>query len=325
MGVARRIKRSADAEQYLLFDAFAEFIDEKEAKNLSASTLKNYEFSFNSFCSFYGFDEETTTDVINESLFYKWINTLKLDGIKPTSINHYLRDTRTFFYWCMDDTRQYIHPGFRIEMIKGQEESIKHFSDDDIELLLAKPRLKDSFVEWRTWAVCNWVLATGNRAATVCEVRIGDIDFHNGEIELRHTKNKKAQIIPLSSSLETVIKEYIRMWRKGRGADAFLFCNIGDEQLTTNGLKKSFAKYTTSRGVNQTNIHGLRHSFAKGWVKNNGNMFALQKILGHSSLEMTRKYVALFGEDIKDDFEKFNPLDNIKRNARRTQMVKRNG
>ena len=52
-------------------------------------------------------------------------------------------------------------------------------------------------------------------------------------------------------------------------------------------------------------------------------MFALQKILGHSSLEMTRKYVKLFTEDIKKDYDKFSPLDTMKRSGKRTQIVKR--
>ena len=51
--------------------------------------------------------------------------------------------------------------------------------------------------------------------------------------------------------------------------------------------------------------------------------FALQKILGHQDLAMTRRYVKLFSEDIKEDFDRFNPLDTIKKNSRRTQKVKR--
>lgn len=113
------------------------------------------------------------------------------------------------------------------------------------------------------------------------------------------------------------------MWRRDADLDGWLFPNVGEEKLTTNALRHSFSRYCAARGVERTNIHGLRHNFAKGWVQNNGNMFALQKILGHSSLDMTRKYVRLFAEDIKEDFDKFSPLDTIKRGARRTQTVKR--
>lgn len=323
MGIKRAIKKSTGYDLIYFKEAFEEFLVEKEAKNLSEATLRNYRQSFEMFCTFHEFTDETTTDELTISHFYKWINTMKLNGVKHTSINHYLRDVRSFCYWCMDEDRQYINPAFKINMVEGQEEQMKMFSDEDIDLLLEKPRKTESFTAWRMWAITNWVLGTGNRASTICEVKITDISFSKKEIILAHTKNKKAQIIPLSSSLETVIKEYIRMWRKEAPADGWLFPNVGEDKLTTNALRHSFAKYCNSRGVESTNIHGLRHNFAKGWVRNNGNMFALQKILGHSSLDMTRKYVKMFSEDIKEDYDKFSPLDSIKRASRRTQNVKR--
>lgn len=323
MGVKRKIKKSTGYDLIPVSQAFEEFLQEKEAKNLSEATLRNYKQSYNLFMEFNELDEDTTTDGLAQSMIYKWINSQKLDGVKPTSINHYLRDLRTFFYWCMDADRRYINPPFKIQMIEAQEEQLKLFTDEELELLLEKPRKNDTFVDWRMWCIVNWVLGTGNRAATICDVKISDINFAHKEITLAHTKNKKAQTIPLSSSLETVVKEYIRMWRKDAPVGAYLFCNIGEDKLTTNALRHSFSRYCDSRGVEKTNIHGLRHNFAKGWVRNNGNMFALQKILGHSSLDMTRKYVKMFSEDIKEDFDKFSPLDSIKRSTKRTQNVKR--
>lgn len=321
--VKRVLTKAQSKDTTYLFEAFEEFMNEKTAKNLSASTLRNYRQSFNFFCQYHELDSETPATDITPSHFYSWINSMKLDRVKETSINHYLRDCRAFIYWCMEEPRNYIQPAFKINMIEAQEETIKLFDDDDIASLLEKPKRTDGFVEWRTWTIVNWVLATGNRASTICEVRLTDINFNKREITLRHTKNKKAQIIPLSSALETTLKEYIRMWRKEAPVGGYLFPNIGEEQLTTNALRLSFGRYCNSRGVEQTNIHGLRHNFAKMWVQNNGNMYALQSILGHSSLEMTRRYVRLFGEDLKEDFDKYNPLDNLKRSTKRTQTIKR--
>ncbi len=321
MGLKRSIKKNLAADDILLEDAFAEFIAEKEAHNLSAATLHSYEASFNKFKSFMG--DNNTGGTVEQSSIYKWIAIMKQDGIKYVSINHYLRDIRAFMYWCMDTDRGYIAPPFKIELLKGQEETLKTFTDEEQETLIEKPKRNATFAEWRTWAVVNWILATGNRASTVCNVKIQDLSFSKREITLTLTKNNKPQIIPMSSSLETVLKEYIRVWRKDADPTAFLFCNVGEEQLTTNALRLSFAKYCKDRGVEKTSIHGLRHTFAKGWIKNNGNTFALQKMLGHSTLDMTRKYVNLFNEDIKEDFDSYNPLDNLKKGAKRRQAVKR--
>ena len=317
------VKRTMEEELVTIGAALEEFLIEKEAHNLSPKTIKNYKQSIDYFLDFHNLPLDTPLEEITQTHFYKWIGELKFSN-KPTSINHYLRDCRTFFYWCMDTDRKYMTP-FKIRQIEAQEEQIKLFPDDELALLLEKPqRSNNKFTDWRTWVICNWVLATGNRCATIVDVKVGDIDFRRKEIHLGHTKNKRAQIIPLSSSLETILKEYLKMWRDGgKDKEAWLFPNVGDEQLTTNALQNSFNKYCKARGCTHTNLHGLRHNFAKGWVKNNGNMYALQKILGHSTLDMTRKYVNLFSEDIKEDFDRFSPLDSIKRKQKRTQTVKR--
>ena len=316
------MKRSIEEDVMLLNDAFDYFLDEKEAMNLSEATLRSYEDSFIKFCNFYGYDDEATTDAITQQDIFKWINTMKHDGLAISSINHYLRDIRAFFYWCMDSDRQYIQQ-FKISTLSKQEEPPKLFTDGELELLLDKPRVKDGFSEWRSWAIVNWVLGAGSRASTICNVKICDVDFKKKEIVYAHTKNKKSQTVPLSSSLATVLKEYIRMWHGKSTPEQYLFCNIGLEQLTTNALRQAFTKYCADRGVSRHNIHGLRHNFAKGWIKNNGDMFKLQQILGHATLEMTRRYVRLFSEDIKEDYDKFNPLDVIKRKQKRTHNVRR--
>ena len=322
MGIKSKVKRSAGADEHLLFDAYDEFILEKELKNRSKSCIDNYNLTFRLFCEFNKFDKNTTTESIESGSVYAWINTMKIDNTRISTINHYLRDIGVFLHWCMDLDRNYMKP-FKMPKVEAQEELPKAFTDEELELLLEKPRKNALFTECRTYTIVNWVLATGNRAATICEVKIRDINFAKREITLAHTKNKKAQIIPLSSSLETCLKEYIKTWRRDADLDGWLFPNIGEEQLTTNALRLSFTKYCKDRGCEHTNIHGLRHSFARGWIKNNGNQFALQKVLGHSKLDMTNKYVRLYGEDIKDEFDKFSPLDTIKKDKKRTQTVKR--
>ena len=220
---------------------------------------------------------------------------------------------------------KFIDPPFRIKMPTIDEEVIDTYTDDEIEALVARPTRRDdnNFVEWRTWAVVNWLIATGNRAGTVVEIRLGDLNFTNKEITIRKTKTHKAYVIPFSSALMTVIKEYIKRWRATCGDDAFLFPNIGDGQLSVNALKQSIATYNKRRGVEKTSAHMFRHTFSKMFVRKGGDPFRLQKMLGHTTLDMTRHYVNLFSEDLKEGFDEINPLDNIKKSASRTKRVTR--
>ena len=71
MGVKRKIKKSSGYDLIPVEQAFEEFITEKEAKNLSPATIRNYRQSFTMFMEFHGFNSETTTDEIQASHFYK--------------------------------------------------------------------------------------------------------------------------------------------------------------------------------------------------------------------------------------------------------------
>ena len=308
----KRVIKQAKGE-ITLQEAFDLFIQEKEANGLSASTLRNYNLSWKIFSEYC---EITLPSEINDGVIIKWINHMRKSEIAPSSMNHYLRDMRCFINWLIK--REYCEK-VEIKEVRQQEEQPKFYKDEDIELLLEKPRVKDSFVEWRTWAIVNTILATGARAQTICDMTLTDIDFQKKEIALGHTKNKKAQNVPMSKSLETCLREYIRKF----DVSTYLFPNVGDEQLTTNGLRLAYGRYCKDRGVEQTNIHGLRHSFARSWVKNGGSAVALQRILGHSNISMTNKYVKLYAEDIKEDYEDFSALDVIKKKKSRSSAFKK--
>ena len=150
-----------------------------------------------------------------------------------------------------------------------------------------------------------------------------DVDIANRQIVQTHTKNKKAHIIPISVDFEKILKQFIREWRSDALPTDYLFCNIGGKKMTANALKLSFKRYCKAKGVSKTSIHGLRHSFATGYIKNNGDTFRLQKILGHQTLDMTRKYVSLVVDDIKSDHDNRSPLSSLKSNKSRTQTVLR--
>ena len=125
-----------------------------------------------------------------------------------------------------------------------------------------KRKNKAKFTEWRNYAICNFVIGTGARLGTLVAIRMQDIDLKNGIVFYQHTKNKKLQIANLSPQLVKILNDYITMWRYDVEDNDYLFCNVSGEQLTKAGLTQSYREYTHSRGVNKTNIHGLRHTFA---------------------------------------------------------------
>lgn len=310
------VKKSND---YTIKERFEEYIAEKRALNLAEKTITCYKESFKKFA------EVIDVDMNINDLEKKDITTFTGDmldqgDIKPTSINHYLRDIRAFLKWCM--ANGYIERQFKIEMVKFQEEPKETYTKEELELLLEKPE-GNNFVEYRTYAIIKWILGTGNRVSTICNIKVKDINFRQKQVVLAHTKNKKAQVLPLTPELTRVIKDFIKSTTPEEGERSeYLFCSVTNGKLTPDGLKHALRDYNLSRGVKKTSAHALRHTFAKHYVASGGDCFKLQKILGHTTLDMTRKYVNLITEDIEGDFENHSILEELTSSNVRKHAIK---
>ena len=141
----------------------------------------------------------------------------------------------------------------------------------------------------------------------------------NSLVYYRHTKNKKAQVIPLCSAMTAILREYLR-FRNGK-PDEYLFCTETGSQLTENGLRQSIARYNTRRGVQKTSLHLFRHTFARKYLIDcGGDAFTLQKLLGHSTLAMTKHYCAIFDADLTKNYDNFSPLAQMKSNSQKISM-----
>ncbi len=313
----RKIK--AQTEKAITADiAFDEFIQEKELHNASKSTLRNYKLTYSIFYRYNEFDSDTEITEINQNLLNKWLNHLKKEELTPPTINHYIRDIRVFINWCKK--REYLPDKLEIKELRKQEGLPKNYPDEDLERLLAKPDKQDSFTEWRTWAIINTVLGTGTRAQSILNLTVSDIDFTNRQINFsNHTKNREAQIVPMSQGLFNALKEYIGKW----DLTGYLFPNVGDEQLSSSGLRSSYVRYCAKREVEETSIHALRHTFAKNWITSGGNQFQLQRIMGHKTLTMTSHYVKLYSQDLKQGYEDHSLLDRLKKKTSRTSNFKK--
>lgn len=275
-----------DAKPQKVCDAFKEFITYCKIKNLSKQTIEFYEECYDIFTDF--FDEKNLTqdikkDVVNNFIIYLQNNT-KSNGI---SINTRLRGLRAILYYFMKIG--YVSE-FKIELIRTEKKIKETYTDAELELLLKKPDIKKcSFSVYRDWVTVNYLLSTGNRLETLINLKIEDINFDEGYIVLNKTKNRSQQIIPLSKTLSKILQEYLQ-YRKGEGQE-YLFCNIYGKKLEKGSLQHSLQLYNHQRGVMKTSIHLYRHTFSKKWILAGGDVFRLQKILGHSSLDVVKEYV----------------------------------
>lgn len=295
-------------------DVFERFILLKKACGLADKTISTYSQQFNSLSPY--LDLSLPIDTLTDTDLSKMINQMRDSGLSANTIRSYTRNLKVFLTWCNQENITEIN----IKKYKGEETIKETYSDDELKTLLKKPNFKScSFVEYRSWVIVNFLVNGGSRAATIRNIKIKDVNLDNCVIYARHTKNKKPLVIPLCSELAAILNDYLRI-RRGN-SDDYLFCTQNGSQLTENALRKSISVYNKSRGVQKTSIHLFRHTFAKKYLVDcGGNAFALQKLLGHSTLDMTKHYCAIFDSEVTKDFDNFSPLSNLNMQKKKIKM-----
>lgn len=311
----QKIGMKLSSEEMTIKEAYKNYIRKCTIRNLSPQTIKCYNEHYAIFSKYIGLESlvsDINTDTIDGFIIYLKDN-YKCNEI---TINSYLRSIRAFLYWLMEGG--YLKR-FNIVLPKVDKKLKETYTENELKLLLCKPDVKKcNFVEYRMWVFSSYLLATGNRISSAINIQIRDIDFDNNLIKINKTKNRKAQVIPLSNTLSNILKEYLQY--RGGDIDDYLFCTDTGIKASRRTYQDAIAAYNRSRGVQKTSAHLYRHKFAKQWILNGGDIFRLQKILGHSDLTVVKEYVQMFGNDLAIDFDRFNPLDQLGLNQQKKHI-----
>lgn len=297
------IKNARCINRKTLTEAEGLFLQHCRIRNLNKSTLSYYEEDIGYFSKC--MPEIVYVDEINRDVVETFLGRELDNGKKVSSLNTRLRGLRVFLRFCAE--REYMEP-VAVELMKEDDNVKEPYTDTEIERLIKRPA-SDRWVEWRNWAIVNYLVGTGNRASTVINLRVKDVDFAQMTIFLSTVKNRRQQYIPLSASLKAVLVEYLQT--SDFTPDDFLFPSFTGKQLPLRSLQMTIKEYNVSRGVSKSSIHLFRHYFAKSYVLSGGGMVQLQSLLGHSTLEMSRHYVNLYSQDLHKNYDMFNPLNTI--------------
>ena len=295
-------------------EIFERFVASQTAKGVSDKTIRNYHSHLHSLQKHLDFSAPLAT--LTKEDLDNMVISMRQSGLAHNSISSYLRVFRTFLSWA----RKAGYTELEVANYKDKETVKETYTDAELSVLLKKPDIrKTTFAEYRDWVIINFLLNCGCRAATVRAIQIRDVDLDGGVVFYRHTKNRKTQVIPLCSPMIAILREYQR-YRSGESTD-YLFCTETGSQLTENGLRQSIARYNARRGVQKTSIHLFRHTFARKYLIDcGGDAFTLQKLLGHSTLAMTKHYCAIYDADLTKNYDNFSPLAQMKAGSAKIKM-----
>lgn len=279
------------------------FICERQyIMNVSARTVDWYRQSFQRFA---GIGLETPNAQPYAELVRRIKNRvteLAASGrVKPISINTWLRPVNAYLRWCVEEGHvsdcTLDHAGrlpkrMKVAKLKEPKTVIQPLRPAEIKAIVEyKPRTKG---EKRIHTIALMILDTGTRIDEVLSLRREDVDLENMLITI-NGKGAKQRIVPISP----VGRKLLYRWLQTHESD-LVFPDRRGCKLRQRNLLRDYKVLAQNAGVSNPRAwHQLRHSFALAFIASGGDVFSLQRILGHATLDMTRRYVNQRTEDIQ--------------------------
>jgi len=288
---------------------YNEFILSKKGQ-IAAATVNYYYWNLKSLRDYMRDKGIVHVNEMDQEEFNKFLEHLMNNYTNPTTINTYLRATRAFLYYAM---REGYVCKYDIHLVNEPEKPIDVYTEKELEKLFKAPAnlKKAAFTEYRNWILVQYLSETGNRRNSVINLKVNDVDFEQRYVKVRVTKNNKVLYSPISQTMTRILYNYIITW--GLYDNDYLFPDTERKQMTENAISKTIARYNKSRGVNKTSIHLFRHTMATNFIKDKGSISALQRLLSHSTITMTNRYINLCNEDLVEEVDKHSLVEKIRK------------
>lgn len=313
MIMARQTIRMVEDKKKTIGEGYEEYLLNCQARNLREGTIKHYKDSFRQI--FKIVPKETPINEITMNTWDEFRIVMRTDQKKnDMSVYTYSRDFKTVLRFFMSEGWL---PHMELSLPKADKAVVSTYTNEELYKLLKKPNLQRcSFTEYKSWVMVNFLLSTGVRQNSLMNIKIKDVSFDTATVMVSVTKNRKPLIIPLNKDILSILREYLK-YRQAEDENEYLFCNEYGDKLVKSTCYHALYEYNKKRGVETTGIHRMRHTFAKQWILSGGNVVSLQKILGHSSLDITQNYINLLVSDVAKDVEEFNILRQFKKETKK--------
>ena len=231
--------------------------------------------------------------------------------LSPHTIHGYVRTLRAFASWLEEEGYTDENIFKRLKLPKLPETLIQPLTEDEIKrILFAIPR--DTTMGVRNYAIVLLFLDTGIRISELANLKLDDIEFGEGHFKV-FGKGARERIVPMGITAQRAVIRYMERSRPEpvNPSENRLFLTDSGDPMSKNSTGKVIQRLARRAEVHRLHPHLFRHTFAVRYLKNGGDVFSLQKILGHKSLDVTRRYVQLAGTDLKEKHRLFSPVDNL--------------
>jgi site-specific recombinase XerD len=217
------------------------------------------------------------------------------DGALSTSyIQGFARALRAFSTWLNEEGYTDENVLKRLKPPAIQAKVIPVLTEEEVAGILAVFDQGDPFGA-RDYAIIWTLLDCGLRASELCGLAVEDAHIDQGYLKVLGKGNKE-RLVPIGSTAQSLLARWRDVFRHQfvQADRSQLLLTATSHALTVVGLQQIVRRAGRAAGVPRLHCHLLRHTFATNYlVKEVGDPLRLQQILGHTSLEMVRRYVAM--------------------------------
>lgn len=273
-----------------------------QVEEKSNRTIEVYSMALSRFCDNFNPLTATPSDI---RLFL-----LSLHDKKPATVHIYYRSVKTFYNWLVNERFLKESPMVNIHGPKVPKVLIRPFTQQDIDNLMLLCS-GNKFLDLRMRVMFLIFLDTGIRLEEMSHIKLSDLDFANETIRIMG-KGSKERLVRIGKKTQKALFKYL-LSRNDELPDLWL--TEEKKSMTRAGIKISVERYCKRAVVSgvRPSCHTFRHTAAILYLRNGGDLFTLQNMLGHANLETTRRYASSLGiEDLIRVHAKASPVDNMK-------------
>jgi len=288
------------------------------SRSLSEHTILDYNNTFRLFKKHFGSDPIFST--ITKTDIRQFLKS-HADRVSNKTLLNYHTNLSALYTWALNEKIIDEHLLHQIDRPKPEIREIAPIPEDHVRAMFSVLGKSKSYSRPgkrtcnhstpfadRNRAILLLLLDTGIRASELCGIRIHEIDLKQQSVKV-FGKGNKERIVPFSARTAQVIWRYLANNRKNDDIGQPLFATERGRPLTPTGLRHIVERICARANLPKYTPHIFRHTFAINYLRNYPNTYTLQKMMGHTSPEMTRRYLAIAQNDLKDAHRHASPVE----------------
>jgi integrase/recombinase XerD len=298
-----------NAQTAFLAKVIDSFLIDRQAAGRARLSIKFYRQNLKPFLAYCNTNAVTRVEEISPDFLRRYFLALA-ETHSPGGVHGYYRTLRALFRWMLNEEVMpdtWKNPMLKVKPPKVNLGPLEPISLEDVRALIDTCQHGQLYGE-RDRAILLFLLDTGARAQEVCNTNIEDVDLDTGTVTIRYGKGGKTRAVFLGRTTRRTLRAYLRLRHDHCRA---LFVSKTGDHLTYCGLRELLGRRVHRAKLSKRPaLHDFRRAFAINMLRNGVDVFTLQRLLGHSDLQVMRRYLAQNNQDTQLAHMRAGPVDN---------------